>query len=853
MPVCGNSFFGSITRRVVRYVTHDCKWLISLSIVLVLLSSGAGASENAITNHYLAVAVGESDGSYEIRNNSTHEGVLRSRVSAQINHHWLSSNDYPTHRITQSEFDDVLGRGQQLTVTSTGLPNRPDLVCIIRVYEDSPFGDMEVQVHNRTLKPVTVQAIRSLDASGQNVVNLDGPEASERVLSDTFSEGHVQVYDLGRVPQGMHLAVGSQLIYNLGSKHGLFFGALSADRFLTILQLQVDNEQGGPKTKSYTIDSTGTTEVRARYKWFRQLSEDRVQLSLPVASHATMSSERLMFALGDDYHTLLENYGVAIRKLHHARVDGPSLMGWWTSPVEYNMSVNEGQAYTNAEWVAQHLKPLGYEFFQIDSPYKYSYGDYTHPNAQMYPHGMRKLGADVSALGLKFGIWVGPFQVGKRSWVFEHHKDWLVRNAHGQPIEFRTNTEAYEPFCVLDTTNPGAQEYLRQTYRTLTREWGVKYIKVDYMDLTTVEGYYYRPYTTALEALRIGLEVIRDAVGDDVLLDKDGSPMLTPVGIVDEGRVSGDAGHSFAIWKDRSTGIIARYYMHRNFFVNDPDAFTLLKEVPVVPQIPPNDTLPGGTLTLDEAQMSLVLAANTGGMFSIGDDLPRLDADPERAALITNKDILQMVKLGRASRPLDLLEYSSDDLQPSITFLREDDRQSVLTVFNWTEQRRSHEFALGDLGLPAGHVYKLYDVLGEDRPLPFDGNKIVLTDQRPHSVRLMKIIDESQPPMPPQVTIEAPESGKIDETLGFSVRSGVDGVLPLDCHWRFGDGVTGEGANVHHAYTLAGTYTASVAVDGLDGIPAQKTFSIKVAGYETPAPPVRYIDRTDLMNGGQPQ
>ena len=81
---------------------------------------------------------------------------------------------------------------------------------------------------------------------------------------------------------------------------------------------------------------------------------------------------------------------------------------------------------------------------------------------------------------------------------------------------------------VLDTTNPGAQEYLRQTYRTLVREWGVRFIKLDFMDSSAIEGFMYRPNTTALEALRIGLQIIRDAVGEDVILDKDGSPMLTP-------------------------------------------------------------------------------------------------------------------------------------------------------------------------------------------------------------------------------------------------------------------------------------------------------------------------------------
>ena len=132
---------------------------------------------------------------------------------------------------------------------------------------------------------------------------------------------------------------------------------------------------------------------------------------------------------------------------------------------------------------------------------------------------------------------------------------------------------------VLDRTNPAAQEFLRQTYRTLVREWGAKYIKLDFMDNTAIEGYYFRPHTTALEAQRIGLQVIREAVGDDVLLDKDGSPMLNPVGLVDDGRVSQDTGHTFSRSKEAAPGIAARYYMHRNFFINDPDAFTVSRQL----------------------------------------------------------------------------------------------------------------------------------------------------------------------------------------------------------------------------------------------------------------------------------
>ena len=816
-----------------------------LWIILLLVPALKAADDVTLSNRQLVVSVRSQDGAFEIRESKEQKPVICSGVAAQINHHWIRSSEYPTHRVTQESFEDVLGYGQKLTVTFGGLASRPTLIYKLRIYDLLPFGDLEVQVQNGTTKTVAVESIREVEAFGDPLVDLGELENYERVLSDTFSESNVQVYDLGHVAEGLHRAIGSQLIYNRNSRQSLLFGALSADRFLTILRLQVENLPSRPKAKSYTIDATGTTEIRLTAKWFRQLPpEDHVELSLPIAAGTTLSAEPLMFAVGNDYHAQLENYGAAIRRLHHARVNGDSVMGWWGSPAEYNSSMNEGQAHTNAEWLAQHLKPFGYEFFDIDCSYTYSLGEYTVPDAAMFPHGMRKLGNDLSRLGLKPGLWVAPLAVGEKSWVYEHHKDWLVRNARGMPIKFPAILEVREPFFVLDATHPGAQEYLRQTYRTLTREWGLRYIKLDYMDITAVEGYYHRPHTSAIEALKTALQVIRDAVGDDVLLDKDGSPMLTPVGLVDEGRISRDAAHSFSAWKQAAPPIFARYYMHRNFFVNDPDAFTLLKEVQTTRDESGNP--PSPPLTLDEAEISITLAAITGGMFEIGDDLPSLANDVERLALLTNKDLLQMVKLGRAARPLDLLEYSPDDLQPSITLLREDDRQSMLAVFNWTEQPRSHSFRLEDLGLPEGHAYKLYGVFNPHESLSADGTTIPVNDQRPHSVRLIKIVDESQPTAPPKFEIDVPKTAKVNETVSFTARSGVDGEPLLDCHWDFGDGITAVGAKLTHAYTLAGTYTVKLTIDGLDDVPGVKTFQVTVDGQLTFGP------RTPFTEGRRP-
>jgi len=349
----------------------------------------------------------------------------------------------------------------------------------------------------------------------------------------------------------------------------------------------------------------------------------------------------------------------------------------------------------------------------------------------------------------------------------------------------------------------------------------VRYIKLDFMDNTAIEGYYHRPNTTAMEAQRTGLEIIRRAVGEDVLLDKDGSPMLNPVGLVDEGRTSQDTGHAFLRSKEAEPGIAARYYMHRNFFIADPDAFTVSR------QLIEERTIQA-PLTLSDAQVSITLAAVSGGMFEIGDDLPTLGSDPDRVALVKNPDLLAMAKLGRAALPLDLLTYTDKDEQPSVFLLREDQRQSMLAVFNWTEQSSSHTFSLSDLNLPAGHSYKLSDVF-QDQALAVDHETFRL-DQPARTVKLIKLIDLSISAAAPSIAFQVVSQAKIGEEIEFSSVVSKDGVPALAYHWDFGDGVAADGAILTHTYTAAGNYAVRFAAEGLDGKSAEKTFSINVSG-----------------------
>ena len=770
----------------------------------------------------LSVKIGPQ-GEYSL--SSSGSTVLTSGIAVEVNDHWLHISSYPHHDVTHSNVQGVLGNADEWRVASSGLSGQPDLIYRLRAYPGKSFADIQVTVHNSTGAQIHVQAIRTLDAAGGNNPDLGGPESQDRVLSDSFSEDRpaVKIHDLGDASNQMHRAVGSQLIYNLQSRRSIFVGALTSDRFLTILRLRTDNTSDAAHIASWAVECTGTTELELENSLEHSPPQDRIELSLPVEPGADLSSETVAMSVGDDYHKQLETYGSLIREIHHARVSAPPLMGWW-SWTAYYFGLGQGTALTNAEWQSEHLKKYGYNLFHIDEGYQYARGEYVTPDKHLFPEGMTPLEYQVRGLGLTPGIWTAPFEVSDRAWVYQKHPDWLVKNAQGKPIHAGFVTRSQDQLYVLDTTNPGAQQYLRDTYSKLVREWGLHYIKMDFMDDTAIEGYYYKPNTTAMEAQRIGLQIIRDTVGPSVYLDKDGSVMMNPVGYVDYGRISQDTGHTFGASKDAATGIAARYYMNRNFFVADPDAFTVSTQT-IHDQAWHESRKPE---TLPEAEASIVLAAVSGGMLEIGDNLPSLENAPERLALIENQDLIDMVRIGRAAYPVDLMSYASTDGQPSIFFLKESARQSILAVFDWTEHATEHDVHLSDLGLPSDGQYVITDVLDGKSP-EVASSPAIHIELAPHSVRVLKITDQAVAEQAPAVEAEHPDSGSAGAEIAFSAHATGDAPV-LSYRWDFGDGVEETGMHVSHAWTEPGDYQVHLTATGLDEKSTEKTFPVRVTG-----------------------
>src|SRR5208337_1588919 len=140
-----------------------------------------------ITNEMLSVKLDAKGGSYQIARRGE-PAVLASGVAARVNGEWLRCRDYPRHEGVESPFRDALGTGREITLTCSGKKDAPDLVLAVQLYEKQPYGAVTVKVRNAGMKDIIVQAIRSVEATGDPLIHLGGALSAVRVLSDSFSE-----------------------------------------------------------------------------------------------------------------------------------------------------------------------------------------------------------------------------------------------------------------------------------------------------------------------------------------------------------------------------------------------------------------------------------------------------------------------------------------------------------------------------------------------------------------------------------------------------------------------------------------------------------------------------------------
>jgi PKD repeat protein len=95
---------------------------------------------------------------------------------------------------------------------------------------------------------------------------------------------------------------------------------------------------------------------------------------------------------------------------------------------------------------------------------------------------------------------------------------------------------------------------------------------------------------------------------------------------------------------------------------------------------------------------------------------------------------------------------------------------------------------------------------------------------------------------PPKAVISGPTKGIIGEVLTFSGNSSSDSDGNIVTYlWNFGDGVTGNGANLSHTYGADGTYQVTLTVTDNEGQTHSATYPVQIDLPVVKLPPLAVV------------
>ena len=263
--------------------------------------------------------------------------------------------------------------------------------------------------------------------------------------------------------------------------------------------------------------------------------------------------------------------------------------------------------------------------FQIDDGYA-KVGDWLEPDPERFPDGMATFPKACAERGMTPGLWLAPFLVEKQSRVAAEHPDWLLRNERYELVAAGGN---WSGAWALDTRNPEVREHIAHFMSTVTREWGYKLLKLDFLFGACLEPH---DGMNRGELMADALDLLRSSVAEGTWFDLCGVPVMSAFGRTEFCRIGCDVGldwddvpvmrllHRERVSTKRSlANTKGRAHLDGVVFRNDPDVFFLRKDV-----------------KLTDAQRSdlLLSDATLGGVFFTSDDASKWD-NVQKAAFDT--------------------------------------------------------------------------------------------------------------------------------------------------------------------------------------------------------------------------
>nr|MDO8100033.1 alpha-galactosidase [Candidatus Njordarchaeota archaeon] len=490
--------------------------------------------------------------------------------------------------------------------------------------------------------------------------------------------------------------------------------------------------------------------------WARSVLDDII-----CGDGRTVGSEKLLIDMLGQVSDELDRYADEVASEMNA-VTWREVPTGWCSWYEFFEKISEQLILNVIEHYQKNRDKYPIEYLQVDDGYFIHRGDWTTSN-ERFPHGMKFVADKIKQAGFKPGLWLSPFQVSGGSKLFHEHPDWTIRDEKGNPIAEGFDASMKYSYYGLDCTNPAVIEWLKSLFKTVTRDWGYDYVKIDFLYAAAAEGMRYEKNVTRAQALRRGLEAIREAVGDNVMILGCLAPLGQGIGMVNSYRVSPDTATRWKTpWpfdcgpalQDTMRNTILRYFMHNKFWFNDPDCVIARRgkdrsEFPKAAEI--EYLAQGGTISEDEVKFEFTVLGILGGVLVYSDD--PIHIPPERERYLP---LILPPYQGKA-RIIDLLE----DALPKILNLKihkDHGDWDLVGLLNWSNAPSDIQLDFSRLGLKKGQYYHVFS-FWDEKYLGKIRDKLTVSKIPAHSASLLSIRETLKRPLLISSTIHITQGG----------------------------------------------------------------------------------------------
>ncbi|GGA69941.1 alpha-galactosidase [Neiella marina] len=293
---------------------------------------------------------------------------------------------------------------------------------------------------------------------------------------------------------------------------------------------------------------------------------------LSLAARQELSLPMPVCVAGHSIDEVTSQFAKAIQHHHGVPRFNNSLQGWCSWYHYYE--------HITTDIIAANSDALSKQFPQakvvlIDDGYQRAMGDWLLPSDK-FAGGVESAIDAIERANCQPGIWLAPFIAERSSQLLQQHPDWFVRNQQGRPIPADDITYGgwrCTPWYLLDTSQDGPCQYLRDTVAAMKQRWGIVLFKLDALYWGALQVPRANPMTS-VEAYRRGLAAIREGAGDAVVLGCN-APMWPSLGLVDAMRTSDDIHRHMHRFSQLHQENACRSWQHNKLWQIDQDCLTV--------------------------------------------------------------------------------------------------------------------------------------------------------------------------------------------------------------------------------------------------------------------------------------